>query len=664
MALKLTSDAFENTRNLAQIAGDARKANAGSSVGSLENSWAQNLKHSSGLLLDATRATLTQISGGYKHDGTAVSKVPPVGLNLILPRLTRFVARHLNLMGGVEAVAGTDDPKDTRQAKAAARMAEVLWENKGMDVASMRALIYMINCNNGYVMVEGDPNAHYRHEKDETDLWQAFNVGDVVYKAFSPLQVDVYPGIQELDDSPAIIVTDFLTAEYAKRRWGITIPEGAPTAKYDVAYVDALVPELDKVAYKVQRLFIKPSPTRPLGEHHIIIGEKVVYSSKTQKVVAEDGTVLDKGRLTIDTYDFKYPLIDFADAPISFGYHGYGRQTAARTVIKILCSVWSRMVQCAVGMPGVVVDIPENSNEEELGNKPYLLIHRNVQGGPIGFNAIPRMPHHEAMIDFCIRWLDEIYAQSPASRGQSPGSRFAAKGLEFLAQQDVLADTPTGKMVLKAMQKLFRRALGEGLRVWDDEHIEYILGEGKELEKIALKKGELKQGWDIFIMPGAGTLASPEAQRQEINASFESGLLPAEDARRLAGYYVKEEVFEPKRDQTRIVELEEDTFTQGLGVGINAYDDHELHLKEHDRTAARRHMLAEDMEVWRRQSHRVEHVEALGLQNQALLADQQAAAMEQKMAEEAGEAPPEQTPEGPEEPPEAPQEEYPDEEII
>lgn len=654
MALELTSDPLENTRKLAKIAADARRAAYGSGLGSLEDSWGQNLKHLSGLLLDATRSTLTAISGGYKHDGTAAQKVPPVALNLILPRATRFVARHLNLMGGVKARAGTDDPVDGRQARAAARMAEVMWANKGLDVAAMRALIYMLACENGYVMVEGDKNARYRHEKDEAGVWQAYEVGDVIYKAFTPLQISVYPGIQELDDSPAIIVEDFLTDEYLKRRWNIKAPEGAPVARFDLKHMDKLTPELDKVAYKVQRLFIKPSKTRLLGEHHIIIGDKVVYSSRTPDRVAEDGKKIT-GELTIDTYDFKYPLIDFADAPISFGYHGYGRQTAARTVIKVLCSVWSRMVQCAVGMPAIIMDIPENSDEEALANKAYLLIRRNVQGGPIGVHAIPQMPHHATMIELCIRWLDEIYAQSPPSRGQSPGKRFSAKGLEFLAQQDVLADTPTGKMVLKAMEKLLRRALGEGLRVWDDEHVEYILGEGKELEKVALQKGELKQGWDIFIVPGSGSLTSPEAQRAEINESFKIGLLDGPQARKLGAYWVEEEVFEPKRAQTRIIEMEEELFVGGQGAPVNVYDDHQYHLTEQRKNSARRHGIMGETEMWQRQRHDVQHVEALGLQNQALLADQQAAEMEEKMM---GEQPGAQEPEGgagPEAGPEGPE---------
>lgn len=631
MPLKLTSDPIENERKLSKIAQDARQANAGGGLGSLESNWAQNLKHLSGLLLDATRETLTTISGGYRHTLQERAKLSgePVALNLILPRASRFLARHMNLMGGVRATAATDDPADSSQAKAAERLMQAMWDNKGLDIATMKALIFMLGCYRGYVMIEGDPKAKYRHEKDGNGLWQAYEQGDVVYKSFIAAQVAAYPGIEEINDSDAIVVTDFLTGEYLKRRWNITPPDEAEVGSYGITALDALVPELDKVTYKTKRLFIKPSVTRPLGEHHVIIGEKLMFSSKTPD-----------GRKTIDTYDFKYPLVEFADAPISFGYAGYGRQTAARTVVKILCATWSRMVQCSVGIPGIWVDIPENSeiSQEKLTNASYQVIYRNPNGGPVGFHSIPSMPHHEAMINLCIRWLDEIYVQSPPSRGMSPGSRFAAKGLQFLAQQDVLADTPTGKMVLKGMHSLFRRGLGEGLRVWPDKQVEDILGEGREIEKVALEKGRLEQGWDIFVLPGSGSVQSTESQRRDINESFQLGLLRPEEARRLAGYYVKEEVFEPKRAQSRIVAMEEEAFGVGEDVDINPYDDHELHIRDHDKTAARRYGKAEGMEEWRRQRHTVKHKGALNLQAQATVADQQAAEMEAKMM--GGEEPP------------------------
>ncbi len=80
--------------------------------------------------------------------------------------------------------------------------------------------------------------------------------------------------------------------------------------------------------------------------------------------------------------------------------------------------------------------------------------------------------------------------------------------------------------------------------------------------------------------------------------------------------------------------MEEELFANGQGADVNVYDDHQYHLTEQRKNSARRHGMMEEIEMWQRQRHDVKHVEALGLQNQALLADQQAAEMEAKLVGE------------------------------
>jgi hypothetical protein len=605
---------------LSTIGRDIRGANEGSHVGSLESSWAQNLKHLSGLLIDATRETLGSVSGAYKHRYSTAQRRSitgePVALNLVLPRASRFIARHLDLMGGVKAMSGQDNREAVNQAKALAKIGQGMWDNRRLDIAAMRAMVYMLACYRGYVLVEGDPTKDLRRDDQDRNP----SKGDVIAKAITSFQVTSYPNHDDIQDSPAVVIVDFLDGDEIKRRWPtIKIPDDAKPAAYGVQMMDELSPGLDKVAYCVRRLFLKKSEKRPNGAHHIFMGTKKVFSEEK-----------------MPTYDGRYPLVEFPDAPISFGRDGFGRQTAARTIIKILCATWSRMVQCGVGMSGIWVDIPENSDisRDEGGNPSYKLIYRNPQGGPVGFNAIPRMPHHEALIELCIRFLDEIYAQGPASRGQAPGTRFPAKGLEFLAQQDVLADTPTGKMALKAMKELIERSLGEGIEVWDDNYVEYILGEGHEPEKIALDKKKLGKGWKIFLVPGSGTLQSKVAQRGEINEAVAQGILTPVQGRELGGYYVDEAVMDPARLQERLIDMEEEAFENGEGVEVNDYDDHPFHIDGHKRNATARHGLASGFEEWRRWQHLAKHLQAADQQQQAILADQQAEVLRQKAMEQ------------------------------
>jgi len=621
---QLTDDVLENQKRISAIAADSR----GRGVASHEEDWTQNLKHMSGYLLGGVQATLDTVSGGYRERRTKSRSDEMSGeaveVNLIHPRLARFLARHTNLFDGARVQPATDYIPDIRQAKAASRTIEAMWLN-GYERLVMRNLVYMVACGRSYALIEADPNLNMEFTPDGSEP-----SGGVIKKSLTPMSVDAMPGIQSIHDSDGIVIRESMTGEEIFRRWGVE-PEDESEWQpggYGNAILDELEPELGKVTYAVKRLFIKPSLHKPLGEQHVIIGDKVVHSVRLDP---KD----KKSPLTIGTWDYKYPLAEFADIPLEFGFHGRGRQTAARTVLKILCANWSRMVQVSVGMPAVTIDADPDIDEQKLNNFTYQFLERGAQGTPIGFNVVPKLPHHESMLQFCIRWLDEIYAQSPPSRGQLPGSRTSGRAVEALIQQDMLADTPTGKLALTAIRETMRRGLGEGLRVWSDPHIESILGEGREAEKIALQTGSLKPGWNIFIVPGNGRPRPLQEQRQEINESVQAGVITPEQGRKLAKYPVDEDVHDPKRHQERIVEMEEEQFAKGFYVEPNPYDDNPFHLEGHNRSAARRHGRSGQMENMQRQRHIAATQKQAGAENQAAFADQIAQAMQQKMEEEA-----------------------------
>lgn len=618
---QLGDDPLENQKQISAIATESR----GTGVGSHEDDWTVNLKHISGYLLDATRQTLKTTSTGYREQLSEKHfREMAVAVNLIHPRIARFLARHANLFDGARIQPATDDPPDVKQAKGAGRTVEAMWL-KGWERVVMRAMVYMLACARSWILSEGDPKLNIEFGPEGVTT-----TGGVIKKALTPLQVDTMPGGHSVHDSDAIVITEAMTPEELFRRWGIEAKgdNDWEPGGYDYTILDELEPQLGKTTYKVKRLFIKPSLHRPLGEQHIILGQEVVHSIRADPTDK-------KSAFTIGTWDLRYPLAEFADIPLEFGFHGRGRQSAARTIIKILCANWSRMVEVSAGMPAVTIDGDPDTDKQSLANLTYLWLDRGAQGRAIGFNVVPRLTHHESMLDFCVRWLDEIYAQSPPSRGQLPGSRTSGRAVEALIEQDMLADTPTGKLVLTGIRETMRRALGEGLRVWSDPHIESLLGEGREAEKIALETGSLKPGWNIFIIPGSGRPRPLREQRQEINESVKAGVLTPAQGRKLAKYYVDEDVFDPKRDQERIVEMEEAEFAKGFGVEINPYDEHPFHLMEHNKTAARRHGSAGPSEEWQRQRHIAEHTAAMGLENQAALADQVAQEMDRQMQETA-----------------------------
>ena len=622
---ELAKDPLVNQKRISSIAEDTR----GTGQGSHEEDWAQNLKQMSGYLLDGIQDTLQTVSGAYRHkrrtgrpeddDG-----VEAVAVDLVQPRVARFLSRHANLMDGARIQPATSEPEDLKQAKAATRTVEALWLD-GYEEFVMRNLVYMLACGRSYALIEGDPNLHV----EVTPTGVEMN-GGVIKKALTPLSVDVMPGVHSVHDSDAIVIRENLTPEELFRRWKIEPKDenNWKPGEYAHSVLTELEPKIGQTTYQTNRLLLKPTSRRPYGEQHVILGDTVEHS-----VRLKPGD--EKSPLSIGTWDYKYPIAEFVDIPLDFGFLSRGRHTAARTVIKILCANWSRMVEASAGMPAITIDADADIDREKLVNLTYMFLERGATGRPIGFNVIPDLPLHKSIMEWAVRFLDEIYAQSPPSRGQLPGSRTSGRAVEALIQQDILADTPTGKLVLTGIRETLRRALGEGLRVWSDPHIESILGAGMEAEKIALETGSLKPGWDIFIVPGNGRPRPIGEVRKEINESVQVGVLTPKQARKAAQFYVEDDVLDPQRHQQRIVDMEEEQFVKGFYVEPNPYDDHAFHLEEHNTSAARRHGDSIPMENTQRQRHIAATQKFMGAENQALLADQVAKAMQEQMQQQA-----------------------------
>jgi len=156
----LGEDALRNQKRISEIAGDMRGTGAGSHM----DDWAENLRESSGYLIEGIEQTLTTLSGSYRHEERTgrpeeEDGVEAVQVNLIAPRFARFISRHANLMDGARVQPATDDPEDIRQSKAGGRTIEAMWLN-GFEKFVMRNLVYMLCCERSYALVEGDPNLH------------------------------------------------------------------------------------------------------------------------------------------------------------------------------------------------------------------------------------------------------------------------------------------------------------------------------------------------------------------------------------------------------------------------------------------------------------------------------------------------------------------------
>jgi hypothetical protein len=585
--------------------------------GPYREKWAENVQHASGFLTDATRKSQVALVGGNLRLQIESNRYgAPSPIDVLRPTLSRFLGRHLALMGGWQVLSRTGTQEDKDQSESAERVLADKWDNGDLDVTCMEAFFFSQATSHGYILIEGDDTLSEAETFDIDGETRQKRCGDVVFSALSPFQIAIPPGSTSLEDAPALLVTQFVTPADFERRWG-KIPENAMPrgARYEVGMLDSIIPSLDKGKIEVKRLFLRQEPgVRPLGEQYIIVGKAAAIPIQNAEGQTYMGTY-NGG--TPEKPKYSYPVVDFRDEPMHLGYWGFGRQSAARPIIKALCSIWSRLTHIA-SLP-LVLALPEGSNipTDELADVPFMQIEYNPSAGEPKFLTPGATEHLHKMIERCLFWIAEIYSQHESSRGVSSGSRFPAEAVRMLQEQDLLADSPAGHMALKAMTKVGNKVLGEGLRVWPEEYMATVLGPDNVHKRYVLQKKALQPGVDVRVIPGNEQPKSKKALMKELTEAVRWNIIPAKDARRIMGSPTKEDMYDTDAHHLEKIKMEEATFEKGQQVEPHWADNHELHAMHHERRAIERFATASRGEDQARRMHTELHHQVLQQQAEA-----------------------------------------------
>lgn len=547
-----------------------------------EPSWAENIDNMTGFLLESAEQALRGKKGSeYSEVGPGATETGLMTVvNRVLPAILRMDARAMGLITGFQGIPASSDDADQDAAEALQKLMQAIWYNDNIFGDVVQALNIAFATSKGYIFVETD-------RKYETGP-------KVLHEVVDPLRVYCYPGLRKsLMESPLVAIDQYLTAEDIERRWK-AVPGDAEPAEYENNdRIDRLFSEMGKVLFRVSRLFFRPDKNRgwPKGRQFVICGGEVIDQVHDDSGDDWIGVGNPKKPETLE-----YPLVEFSDVPTGLGYWGRGRQTAARAPQKILNIAWSKVSQVST-MPGLVIGIPYGAalGTEELGGVPVQVVKYNpVAGKGVEFWTPPQMPMYEYAINKAEQWIDEIYSQPPPSRGESPGSRFPASGIQMLVEQAELGDSPFGKMVMDSASRLAKKICIEGQMWWPDEMVEHVLGDNGRWQRVEFKKAELQEGWDIRVIADTGLPQTRQARLQAVQNLAQFQLLgdlqdPKNQrrARKLAQFYTDEDAFDPEKPQTNNAKDEEVKLAKGQDVPIGWYDDDQVHLEHHLMVAVR-----------------------------------------------------------------------------
>jgi len=549
--------------------------------------WTKNFRRLAAFTEDDVPAASNAGGGNNPTAMTEPSTVKyATSFNVTRNFFTRLVGRVMPALTRYQVLAATRDRDDRDAAAVGAKyLRSRTAADSGEDFEPMvRTVSYLF---------AGGP-AYYR--VDPKYAGNGFP-GDVQSAAVMPTDVYAFPGILDLNESPAIVLRERLTQLTITERY----PELAamiedwtaiPGAKWpDDVDLQQISPELDKGVFTVQRLMWRPTDEHKEGREFISIVGATAESTDAQQ--ADVGWMRDK----LDTYDGKYPLVTFADIPMGPFFEDRGRMTISSKMQAVLDIALSKILDLTLGGPQTIVGIPVASSitEDDFTNKAWMFYDK-IPGQELSIDQAPGSGNLGEVVDLAMRFMGEVHAQHAPSRGQA-GPRQSGKALEHMTQMDVAVDEPFLAMIRRSVARVGKRILGEARRMLPKDFNFAAMGQHQRHQMESFRATNLRDGFDVRVMPGGALPDDKEAKAQLVIKGLGDVPLFSDDpsairARELLGIHVDgEEAFEVEQEQVQIIRQEDELIAKGQLPERMWSDNDTLHMAKHKDEDIRRRSL-------------------------------------------------------------------------
>lgn len=202
---------------------------------------------------------------------------------------------------------------------------------------------------------------------------------------------------------------------------------------------------------------------------------------------------------------------------------------------------------------------------------------------PLPMQSLP--PYVENEVQRIMSDMDDISGQHEISRGNTPSQVTAATAISYLQEQDdtMLAEIIHG--IEYGMEQLGRHILCYVIDYWDMERMIKIAGKDESFDVTFLKGSALKGNKDVRVEAGSALPHSKAAKQAFLMDLFKMGVFaqnPAEFLKILDLRGIDKVLADYKIDMQQ-AQRENIKMSLGIPVQVNDFDNHELHLEQHNR---------------------------------------------------------------------------------
>jgi hypothetical protein len=509
---------------------------------------------------------------------------------VVRKELSRLTAQQPNAY----IIPASMDDRDIFAAQAGEQIWSSMWRAKNFNRVVRQATFWQATCGNAFIKQWWD---QYAYDKDNKTY------GDIAIKSETPFHIYVCDLRSEnLEDQPFMIHAQVRNRQWLKQQFGIEISDADLSEVEDsLLTVMGLTGQDKKSNAIVLEFWVKPGYFTELPEGGM-------FTMANRKIIQGwDQWPYEHGEYPFSKLD-GIPTGKFYNASIIEDLIPIQRELN-RTRGQII-EAKNRMAK-----PQLLAE--EGSvNPSKITSEPGQVITYKIGSNPPTPLPMQDMPAYvREEVDRLYTDIADMSGQHEVSQGQTPPGVTAAVAISYLQEQDESLISTHFDSLEEAIEKTARQTLSYVHTYWDEERTIKITGIDSTFDVQTFKGSDLNGNTDIRVESGSALPTSRAAKQAFITDLMKMGFIDPQEGLEvmeiggLNKIYerVQVDIRQAQRENLKMrIVTEEDVITHlqaymerpeeermdkatgmpfqpPLIIPVNSYDNHEIHIDQHNR---------------------------------------------------------------------------------
>lgn len=514
------------------------------------------------------------VGGLARHPETDTRRVRLVD-NQIKPRVRKQQAKLLRLRPRAEVLPNTTERSDIDAAELGTDLLKHLHRTLKADKIARHIANWITTTGNAFVV----------------DYWDkdAKEIGLDVDSPFSwYLPVQSF-GAVDIQQMPWAIRAKLRGTDWIKDTYGKDVTPESWTADQNILLMmrdlDAAVSGLEVTHIPsaiVKEVWIKPTNKYPKGDYFVV----------ANNVMLHKGTFPNYG--TAEKPIYEYPVTHFRDITIPGLFWGQATMESAIPLQKDWNRVRSSIIEWVRSMAkGKWLAMKgQQLSPTALDNEHGEVVEFGFQRGfvPQQARIVPLPQAVFQALDTNKQSMMDIFSQHEVTQAQNRSDLRSAAMVAMLLEQDDTAPSMTYHDFEDNWAAMWKHCLMIAQKYYDTTRVIKVVGSGQDVKMQSFVGSDLKDNTDVFVATGTHLPENRLAKQAVIMERFQAGLYgPPQDptvtskVRRMLDDAMEEDVYDSLKADTDVAMDENRMFRNGMEKPINEYDNHAIHVAEHER---------------------------------------------------------------------------------